>query len=357
MYMKNRPRRAEVTFSTDWQNNRQKAEVNVIKKEKDSDRVLPGAVFALCTKEDIVNAEGTVIMEADTVIEERATDQDGKLTFAADLPIGFAYYIKETAPAPGFAYTDEVQEFAFTYEDANKESMVYEFTFENEPTVFEFTKTSLTDGKEVEGARLQIADESGEVVEKWTSGKEPHIIRELEVGKIYQMVETMPADGYVTAESIQFTVENTGEVQKVEMKDDVTKVEISKTDSAEKELPEAKLVIINQSGDVVESWTSEAKPRYLEMLPIGEYTLREEMAPAGYLIAADVKFTVKDTGEIQKIVMVDEAEPPVDSESPTPSAGTPKTGDDSRLGLWLILAGLALVGLCGSTIYMRKKKD
>ena len=37
------------------------------------------------------------------------------------------------------------------------------------------------------------------------------------------MTETKPADGYVTAESIAFTVENTAEIQKVEMKDDVTK--------------------------------------------------------------------------------------------------------------------------------------
>ena len=42
--------------------------------------------------------------------------------------------------------------------------------------------------------------------------------------------ELIAADGYVTAESITFTVENTAEIQKHEMKDDVTKVQISKTD-------------------------------------------------------------------------------------------------------------------------------
>lgn len=67
---------AEVTYSSDWQNNRQKAEVKVLKKEKDSDRVLEGAVFALCNKEDIVNANGDVILKADTVIEEQATDKE-----------------------------------------------------------------------------------------------------------------------------------------------------------------------------------------------------------------------------------------------------------------------------------------
>ncbi len=295
-----------VTFSTDWQNSRQKAEIQVLKTEKDSDRVVEGTVFALCAKEGITNAEGRVIMEADTVIEEKATNQDGKLTFAADLPIGFAYYVKETAPAPGFTSEGEVQEFDFTYEEAEKESISYEFAFENVPTVFEFSKVSLTDGKEVEGAKLQVVDEDGNLVDEWVSGKEPHIIKELIVDKKYTMTETQPADGYVTAESITFTVENTGEVQKVEMKDDVTKVEISKTDIAGEELPGAKLAILDKEGKTVESWTSGDKPHYIEMLPIGEYTLHEESAPDGYLTAEDVKFEVKDTGEIQKAVMKDD---------------------------------------------------
>ena len=115
-------------------------------------------MFALCAKEDVTNAAGEVIMEADTVIEEKATDKDGKLTFEADLPIGFAYYVKETSPAPGFATTAEVQEFVFDYEGADKASATFEFTFEDEPTSFAFTKTSLTDEKEVEGATLQVLD-------------------------------------------------------------------------------------------------------------------------------------------------------------------------------------------------------
>ncbi len=60
------------------------------------------------------------------------------------------------------------------------------------------------------------------------------MIKELVVGKEYTMTETKPADGYVTAESITFTVENTAEVQKHEMKDDVTKVRSVRRISQEK---------------------------------------------------------------------------------------------------------------------------
>ena len=364
---------AEVTYSADWQNKRQKAEVKVLKKAKDSDRVLEGAVFALCNKDDIVNAKGDVILKADTVIEEQATDKDGKLTFTADLPLGHTYYVKETSPAPGFATTDQVQEFTFEYGGAEKETLSYEFTFEDEATTVEFTKTSLTNGKEIEGAKLKVTDESGNTVDEWTSGKEPHIIKELTVGKKYTMTETLPADGYVTAESITFMVEDTGEVQKVEMKDDVTKVQISKTDISGKELPGAKLTILDKEGKTVESWTSEEKPHYIEMLPIGEYTLREETAPDGYLVAEDVKFTVKDTGEIQKVVMKDEVKPtetPTETPAETPettstpetkdtettkTSTSPKTGDNTPILFWILLAGVGMAGV-GGTVILRKKK-
>ena len=349
---------AEVTYSADWQNNRQKAEVEVVKKEKDSDHVLEGAVFALCAKEDITGADGKVILKADTVIEELATDKEGKLSFTADLPIGFAYYIKETSPSSGFATTDEIQEFTFEYEGAEKEKVSYAFTFEDEPTVIEITKTSLTDGKELEGAKLQVTDESGKVVDSWTSGKEAHIIKELVVGQKYTLTETKPADGYVTAESITFTVEDTAKSQKIEMKDDVTKVEISKTDISGKELPGAKLTILDKDGKTVESWTSEEKPHYIEMLPIGEYTLREESAPDGYLVAEDVKFTVEDTGEIQKVVMKDEVKPeetPIPETPSTQVTDTPKTGDNTHMLIWILLA---IAGMAGSVsaVWIAKKR-
>lgn len=95
-------------------------------------------------------------MKADTVIEEQATNAQGMLRFEADLPVGYTYYIKETAPASGFSMTGERKEFTFDPENSQEASVSYEFTFENVPTVVEFTKTSLTDGKEVEGAKLQV---------------------------------------------------------------------------------------------------------------------------------------------------------------------------------------------------------
>ena len=103
------------------------------------------------------------------------------------------------------------------------------------------------------------------------------------------------------------------------------------------------------------------------MLPIGEYTLREETAPDGYLVAEDVKFTVKDTGEIQKVVMKDEVKPtetPTETPEETPetkdtettkTSTSPKTGDNTPIHFWILLAGVGMAGV-GVTVILRKKK-
>ena len=295
-----------VTYSADWQNARQRVQVEVLKKEKDSDKVLSGAIFGLYAADDIVSSKGKVLLAKDTLIELKTTDEDGKIRFVADLPVDSRYYIKELAAPDGYVTDQEPQEFTFEYQGSGTSVAEYAFTFEDEQTTVELSKADLTDKKELPGASLKVTDEDGNTVDEWVSKEEAHIIKGLIVGKKYKMTETKPADGYVTAESIEFTVENTKEVQKHQMLDDVTKVEISKKDIADSsEVPGAKLIILDKDGKKVESWTSTDKPHMVEKLPVGEYTLREEQAPDGYLIAEDVKFTVKDTGKIQKVKMKD----------------------------------------------------
>ena len=296
-----------VVYDEDWQNNRQKVKVDVLKKEKDTDRVLKGGIFGLYTRNDILSASGKVLMEADTLIELKTTDVDGKISFIADLPIDGTYYVKELYAPDGFVTTGEEQEFVFEYQGDKEAEVSYEFVFEDEPTTVELSKTDLTTGEELPGARLQLTDENGAVVEEWTSTKEPHIIKELVVGKSYTLTETKPADGYATAESITFTVENTVEIQKQVMEDDVTKVEISKTDiTGDNEIEGAKLTITDENGNIVETWTSGKEPHYIEKLPIGKYTLKEEQAPNGYVVSEEITFEVADTAEIQKVAMKDD---------------------------------------------------
>ena len=80
-----------ITYDEKWQNARQKVKVTVLKKEKDTERVLAGGVFGLYTSEDIKNAKGEVLLEKDSLIEQRVTDEKGQITFTADLPVDGKY--------------------------------------------------------------------------------------------------------------------------------------------------------------------------------------------------------------------------------------------------------------------------
>ena len=161
-----------VVYDDKWQNARQKVSVSLVKKEKGTETPLKGAVFGLYTAEDIKSKDGKVLIKKDTLIEQKTTDVDGKIAFIADLPIDGKYYLTEISAPNGYVNAGEKKEFTFTYEGSDKDLLSYSFTFVNEPTTVEVSKTDITDGKEVPGAKLTILDEAGNVVETWTSAEE-----------------------------------------------------------------------------------------------------------------------------------------------------------------------------------------
>ena len=92
----------------------------------------------------------------------------------------------------------------------------------NQPTTVEVTKSDLTTGVELDGAKLTVLDKDGNVVDEWTSVKdEPHVIKRLTVGEEYILREEIAPYGHLKATNVKFKIEDTAEIQKVEMKDDV----------------------------------------------------------------------------------------------------------------------------------------
>ena len=336
-----------------YKNERQKVFVSVEKKDSVTGEKLEGVIFGLYAAEDILSNQGEVLVEKDTLLEKKATDTKGTLTFDSDLPHG-KYYVKEEVRKAGYLPNEEVWNVDATYENQNLAKIELNKEVENQPTETRITKTDATTGNELEGAKLQVIDKDGNVVEEWVSSKEEHVIYGLPEGSYTLHEELAPyEDGYVSASDVMFEVKEDGSVTKVEMKDEYSKVEISKTDlTTGKELEGAKLQIIRKDGTVLEEWITDGKPHSVEKLPVNEeLTLREITAPDGYEIAEDVTFTLKDTMEVQKVEMKDARTP----EKTTEKTNAPKTGDNQKIWAFVLLALASAGTATGVTVYRRKK--
>lgn len=207
----------QVTFIND----RQKVSLSLVKYDAETAETLAGAEFGLYAAEDIVNVYGKVIVSKDTLLERATSDENGEITFTKDYPLG-SYYAKELTPPAGYATSDEVVTINAEYQGQDIIISKYEIPVLNEPTVFEFTKTDITSGAELSGATLTVLDKYGNVVDRWVSdANEAHVIKRLVAGETYTLREELAPYGYLRATDVKFTVEDTNEIQSVEMKDEV----------------------------------------------------------------------------------------------------------------------------------------
>ena len=231
--------------------------------------------------------------------------KEGFANFSNSLPLG-KYYIQELSAPDGYLLSDEVIEVKVDF--GRKNTNAVRCKVKDEPTKVAVSKTDITGEKELEGAKLEVIDKDNNVIDSWTSTSEPHMIYALNIDETYILREIIAPEGYATTGAVRFTVKNTGEIQKITLKDEITKVEISKKDlTTSEELEGAKLEVVDKDNNVVESWTSTTTPHIIKGLISGEtYTLRETIAPKGYATTSDIQFAVQNTGEVQKVVMKDE---------------------------------------------------
>ena len=218
------------------------------------------------------------------------------------------YTLTETRPADGFVTAESIS-FQLV-EGENKQTLVAwiqdgNMTLQNDNTVrmvddttkVEISKTEITGSEEIPGCELEIKEKDTDtVIDTWTSTEEKHRIEQkFVVGNTYVLTEKRPADGYVTADSIEFTVEDTGEIQSVGMKDDTTKIRLIKlAGDTGQGLRGAKFEVYDSKGKKVMKFTSKEEGYDITgKLAVGEtYTFKEVEAPKGYQLAKPVKYTV-----------------------------------------------------------------
>lgn len=302
---------------------------------------LAGAVYHLVADEDIYTADHEtdedgnriisvyhdIPLKKGTVAAVLTTDEDGE-AYVTDLPLG-KYHIEEIKAPDGFVLDESKDEFELAYEDDHTEIVYHsaEYNDARVRTELSLIKKNSVNELPVAGATygvyatVDIVGKNGEVLveenslieaEKTDDEGKAVFEADLPLGRYYvKEIETAP--GYVKDGSeyeVDFTYQDARLellTKEIEVSEIPIIVEVSKSDVTNgKEVIGAVLEILDENGERYAQWTTNGGPYTLNAIPAGRYTLRENAAPYGYMIANEVEFVVEETGEIQKVTMVDE---------------------------------------------------
>lgn len=323
------------------------------------------------TKTDVTTGElipncGFEILDADmNVIVQGYTDENGIAAFP-DLEYGDYFYREFDAPA-GYLIDEEVYPFAIR---EHHEVVKAEMTNQKIIGSLELTKKDVSDGALIPNCGVEILDKDGNVVVQGKTDENGVIVFDhLEYGDYFYREYDAP-EGYVLDETAYpFSIKEDGEIVKAEMTNRKIEgtLELTKKDVANgKALPNAGFRIYDEEGNIVAEGKTDKNGVAVFKLTYGKYSYQEYDAPEGYQIDDSLfPFEIKKDGEIVKAEMTnqkkEEAPKPEDQgpkeDTPKPSnPDTPKTGDDTPVGLYLGLLGLSAVAVGGAVILGGKKK-
>ncbi len=261
--------------------------------------------------------------------------------------------MRELEAAAGYTKAADV---AFTVRDTNEIQTV---NMNNKQTVMHFSKVDETGEKELPGAKLQITDEDGNIIDQWTSTEEQHTITGLTEGQKYVMIEISAPYGYEIAEKIEFTA---GDGQKVVMKDKMIRVSVvvNKVDSVTKENIKSKNFEFTmykdaectQKIETVQADKEQGTATFAN-IPFGTVWIKETKAPLGYKLSKEIKEVVIDENTpivdgVYSFEYVNVLMPTIVVKNEI------KTGDTTSVALLFTVSGIA-----GFAAYLmiRKRRD
>ena len=282
--------------------------IDAERKEK-----LSGAVFEVRASENIVTPDQTVRIKKGEVAETLIVGEDGT-ALSKELYIG-KYEIQETKQPDGYVLDPKCYEVEIKYQDQNTPVVLTEISIPNEPTKVRLVKSEKGSETPLSGVTFHFW-KKGEENEKRevTTEKDGTILLEQLLPGTYCFQEIRTLPGYILDPAVyEVVVEADGTIngekeEILNVENDYTKVEFTKHDRASgKVLEDGRYQITNLSGNVLDEWKGKTTPHLTEkLLPGTEYIFKEIEAPSGYLVAEDVRFTVANTEEIQKVRMEDE---------------------------------------------------
>ena len=268
---------------------------------------------------------------------------------------GETYTLHEEIVADSYVKATDVEFIVTTDKETQKLVMI--------DKLVEITKTDITNGNELEGAELEVTDEDGNTIDKWTSTKEPHKVKGLEEGKTYILKETTAPYGYEITEEIKFTVTTDKETQKIEMKDMpiLKNVKVIKIDTETKEVIKDKFIFAIYEDPECTKLIKEVKSNsedgtaLFEELRYGTYYIKEIKAPKDYELSNKiVKVEINDKGIFVDDTQVEETENTIEFTFENKKIEVPKTGVESKIKLF---ASAIILSLLGITYIIKRKQN
>ena len=298
------------------------------------------------------------VLDGEEIIDEWTSGKEAHKING--LEEGKTYILHEEVAPDGYVKATDVEFNVTTDKETQHEKLVNK--------IVKVSKTDLTNGEELEGAELEITDEEGNIIEDWTSTKEPHIVNGLEEGKTYTLTEKAAPYGYEMTESITFTVTTDKETQIIEMKDMpiLKNVKIIKVDAESKEVIKDKFTFAIYEDQECTKLIKEVKSdkeegaSIFEELRFGTYFIKETKAPKGYELSDRVvKVEINDKGVFIDDELAEESESTITFNFENKKIEVPQTGDNSHIKLALGILLLATLGLAyfGIKIYKSHKDN
>ena len=322
--------------------------------------------FGLFAAENITAADGSVI-PADGLISEISLAENMSAKFDTALPFG-KYYVQEIATDEHYVLNGKKYLVNFEYMGQEVTTVTVDCgEFKNalkrgkisgkkvdenekslENALFGLFAVDTAEFTADNAYMTAVSDENGHFeFDKIPYGE--YIVREIEA----------PTGYILSDESYPVTISEDGEVIEIKAVNKSTKVRISKQDiTTGEELPGATLQIIDEDGNVATEWVSTDEAHFIEgkLIAGKEYTLRETIAPDGYEIASEIKFTVNTDGSVTEVVMYDEHTPELEI-PPTVTIDTPNTGVSADNSAEFYLVAAAVVVAFGMVICKRNDKE
>ena len=272
----------EVVYGeAEFVNARVKPELSLIKTDEVTTYPVAGATYGIYTKQEIVSADGEVLVETGDLVDTAVTDEDGKAEFEADLPLGL-YCVREIEAPAGYLLDETVYDvdFSYTQEMIATPVVTKQLEMKDTPIIVEVSKSDITTGRELPGAKLEVIDSDGNVYASWITDGKPHRIEAIPEGN-YTLRETAAPYGYKIANEVAFTVEGkrtsdgSPEIQKVAMSDERVRgrIEIFKIDkNTKKPIKGVEFELRDKNGKVLAKLlTDKTGYAQTELLDIGTY--------------------------------------------------------------------------------------